>query len=331
MAETKNFQAVYQQQDNERLDKVLPDLFLELDISRAKAQKLIKDNCVKINGKLETKSSTMLVSGDIVEIEFADKENQDLEPYEFPLEIIYEDEELLVINKPAGLTVHPGSGNSNKTLVNALIWRQTNLSNLGDKYRPGIVHRLDKDTSGLIVVAKSDNSHRKLADQFKSKKASREYKALCLINPRRTKEVGKKKQGVIEVGIGRSQSDRVKMSTKSQKPKLARTFWKVDELFFYAALLSLRLDTGRTHQIRVHMEYLGSPVLGDKHYGNFEALPKELFEAVKKFSRQALHAEKLKLFHPKTGEEMEFCADLPVDFKKLIKLFRDFDAKLSSK
>ena len=330
MDEVEEISLVYENTEALRLDKVLVSLFLDLEISRSKAQKLIESGFVKVNKAVQKKSSFEVDTGDLITLNKPEPVELILEPYDFSLDIILEDEELLVINKPAGLTVHPGAGNKKETLVNALIFRQVDLSPSEDPYRPGIVHRLDKDTTGLLVVAKTEQAHRKLSEQFKDRTARRIYKSLCLITPRRKAEIANEKEGTIDAPIGRHSSNRTKMSVGGNSSREARTHWRVSELFYYAALMDLKLDTGRTHQIRVHMEHIGAPVIGDLQYGNFEALPRELFEGVKKFGRQALHAGSLEFIHPKTNEKQEFSAPLPDDFIGLIELFRKYDAKLSS-
>ncbi|MEZ4754577.1 MAG: RluA family pseudouridine synthase [Bdellovibrionota bacterium] len=319
----------YQSSQPLRLDKVLAESFPELDLTRAKSQKMIKAGLISVEGKPALKSSQIIEPGNQLVLKLMATKPSDLKPYNFPLEIIFEDEFLLVVNKPPGLTVHPGAGNQNKTLVNALIHKQITLSKTSS-YRPGIIHRLDKDTSGLLVVAKTDAAHAALSDQFKTRTASRIYKALCLLTPRRKTEIGSQGFGVIEGDIGRDPKSRTKMSLDGLHPKSAVTHWKVSQLFYFAALLELKLETGRTHQIRVHMNSIGAPIIGDPTYGSFDLLPNILKNKVIKFGRQALHAESLTFIHPKSAEQLSFSCNPPADFLELITIFKTYDEEFSN-
>lgn len=230
-------------------------------------------------------------------------------PYEADYKIVFEDEFLLVIDKPAGLTVHPGAGNYNQTLANAL------YSYLG--YAPYLVHRLDKDTSGLMLVAKKETTQRKIIDQFQAKTINREYLALCLVTPRSNRQLQKQPDGRIETIIGRDPKNRLRMSVINEEArgKIAITNWRVEEVYSYALLVRFKLETGRTHQIRVHADYLGSPIIGDPVYGNFDLLPRELGLLHQKLNRQFLHAEVLSFNHPESLERLSFCSELPEDLR----------------
>ncbi|MFA5324075.1 MAG: RluA family pseudouridine synthase, partial [Smithella sp.] len=233
---------------------------------------------------------------------------------EMPLDIVYEDEAIIVINKPAGLVVHPAPGNPDKTLVNALLYHCHDLSGIGGVLRPGIVHRLDKDTSGLIVAAKSDDAHRSLSAQFEKHDVYKKYLALVWGDV-------KGNSGEIVLSVGRHSTNRKKMSTKSRRGKDALTLWKVRERYGVATLLEVEIKTGRTHQIRVHLSDRGYPVVGDPVYGNsakINTIKDPLLKArIKEFNRQALHAAQISFIHPQKGERMVFTADMPEDLTDL--------------
>jgi 23S rRNA pseudouridine1911/1915/1917 synthase len=225
-----------------------------------------------------------------------------MEPEDIPLEIAYEDDELLVVNKPAGMVVHPAPGNYTGTLVNALLYHCKNLSGIGGVSKPGIVHRIDKGTSGLLLVAKTDRAHKSLSKQFKDKTINRVYVSIV-------KGVIELDNGTVELPIGRSPKDRKKMTVKFEDSKDALTNYRVLERFADATLLELVLGTGRTHQIRVHMSHMGHPIIGDEKYGYKD-------EGI---DRPALHAKTIGFAHPVTGEYMEFTSELPPDMVKLIR------------
>lgn len=307
-----------------RMDKALS--LLCADLSRARLQKLIADGQVKVNGEVCALSSKKLVQGDVVEIAVPPPQEAVPRPENIALDILYEDEDLLVINKQAGMVVHPGAGNWSGTLVNALLHHcGDSLSGIGGVIRPGIVHRLDKDTSGLMVVAKNDAAHQALSAQLADRSLSRVYKALVFRVPVPIK-------GVVDQPIGRHSSSRLKMTVTRKQGREARTFYHVQENFAdAAALVECQLESGRTHQIRVHMEYIKHPILGDPLYGpQRTALESALKKAgftqdslyILDFPRQALHAEAIRFIHPANGEEMEFTAAPPEDFVKLLKLLR---------
>ncbi len=282
------------------------DIFLSeaLSVTRSAAKKLIENDFVTVNGKI-AKASREVSSGDLVEAQIPAPQKLDLTPQDIPLDIVYEDEDIAVINKPQGLTVHAGNGHLSGTLVNALLYRLKNLSSINGVVRPGIVHRIDKDTSGLLVVAKNDAAHLSLSEQIAEKTCSREYLALC-------DGIFKEDRGRVETYIGRCPSDRIKMAVVPQgKGKYAATNYEVVRR--YAAgytLVRFCLETGRTHQIRVHCRYLGHPITGDPVYG----AKKQKFN----LNGQLLHAFRLTLTHPRTGELMTFEAPLPDYFEAVL-------------
>lgn len=316
--------------DNSRLDKSLSAL---IDgISRARLQTLIADGQVRVNGTVETNQKVKIKSEDEITLLIPDVQPTHLEAENIPLDIIYEDEALLVINKPAGMVVHPGAGNPNGTLVNALLYHcGDNLSHIGDAQqlningvaRPGIVHRLDKDTSGLMMVAKTDRAHQGLSDQLADRSLSRQYEALVWGLPIPP-------FGTIDKAIGRHPQDRLKMSTRGVSMREARTHYKVikhDENR-QISHVECALDTGRTHQIRVHFEVLGHALVGDPTYGaqktkcqssvNKSALAPSGKALFLTFPRQALHAKAIKFIHPVTGEEHSYQHAPPADLAALV-------------
>jgi len=288
--------------------RVRLDQFLARELpqfSRARLQKLIRDRNITLNGS-PARPRDSVHAEDRIEVNEPPPEKIDSLPEDIPLDILYEDEDLIVINKPAGLVVHPGSGQREHTLVNALLFRFPNLSGIGGKERPGIVHRLDKDTSGCLVVARTDFAHRSLSAQFAARTIDKIYLALVAGKLR-------KSAGAIEEKIGRHPVHRQRMSTVSSRGRGARTDYHVLSSSDETSLLECRLHSGRTHQIRVHLHHLGHPVLGDKVYGGRFA---------KSFPRQMLHAWKLGFRHPRTEEWKQFEAQLPRDFHDAIKSLR---------
>ena len=268
------------------------------DLTRSKIQKLIKDGAVALNGKA-CKASSAVCAGDSIRILVPETDGDRLpEPENIPLDVVYEDDDLAVINKPKGMVVHPAPGNSSGTLVNALLYRFQTLSGAGGEIRPGIVHRIDRMTSGLLVVAKNDFAHEALARQFAEHTAHREY--LCLVHGNL-----KEDSGTVDAPIGRHKTDRKRMAV-TEDGRRAVTHWHVLERFGTETLLDVRLETGRTHQIRVHMAYIKHPILGDEVYGS--PAPKLGLNG------QALHGYRLTFSHPRTGETMSFTAPLPDDF-----------------
>lgn len=298
--ETKEFRIGVGESDREkRLDKFLVEK-LPGDLSRVSIQKLINEGNVLVSGK-PVKCHHKLNMGEMVEVTVHEAKKSHMEADKsIKLDIVYEDEHLLVVNKPAGLVVHPAPGNYTGTLVNALLAHCSNLSGIGGVLKPGIVHRIDKGTSGLLVVAKTDDAHRRLAKQFKNKTTTRSYIALV-------KGIVQLDNGIIELPIGRSAKDRKKMAVNFVNSKDALTRYKVIKRFKDSTLLELNLGTGRTHQIRVHMAYIGHPLLGDEKYGTRGLI-----------DRPALHAKTIGFVHPATGKRAEFTSPVPDDIKELI-------------
>ncbi len=301
------------------------DLFLagkELNLSRSRIQKLIEEGKITVQDK-KVKSHYKIKGDEKIVIEIPPPEKLSLEPQDIPLDIIYEDKDLLVVNKPAGMVVHPAAGNYKNTLVNALMFHCKDLSGINGVLRPGIVHRLDKNTSGLLVVAKNDFAHNNLADQLKDRTLTREYAALCWGNL-------PKEKGIVETLIGRSGGDRKMMTVVKQKGREAITEYEVLERFTLGDYLKIKLKTGRTHQIRVHFLYLNHPIMGDpeyggrkKHLGMIKGDLKGLAnQALKLIDRQALHAKKIGFVHPRTEKYMEFESELPEDMKDVLNLLK---------
>ncbi len=313
----------------DRLDKALLEYLktqrdFEL-ISRTQVQEWIDEGSVTVNGKTVFRSSQRVGIGSLVVVAPPEIEPREILPYDFPLSILFEDPEIIVINKPAGLTVHPGAGNKDKTLVNALVHRYgESFSKFSASDRPGVVHRLDKDTTGVLVVARTERAMKGLIEQFSSRKANRQYLALVRTLPRAEGGVHSNESGRIETNLGRHPSRRTEMAVLSEGGLYAVTNWKVEERFNYGALVRLSLETGRTHQIRVHMNHINSPVIGDATYGDFDMLPFSLLRASNTFARQALHAETLGFKHPVSGEELKFSAPMPQDMTSLVEIFRKF-------
>lgn len=284
-----------------RLDKALSDL---TDLSRSVANEQIKAGQVLVNGQVK-KAKYSVQAGDVLTYQVPEVEEIDYVAENLPLEIVYQDEDVAVVNKPQGMVVHPSAGHTSGTLVNALLYHVKDLSGINGVLRPGIVHRIDKDTSGLLMIAKNDEAHTKLASELKDKKSLRKYWAIVhgnLPNDR----------GVIEAPIGRSDKDRKKQAVTA-KGKEAITRFQVLERFGDYSLLEVSLETGRTHQIRVHMAYIGHPVAGDEVYGPRKTL---------KGKGQFLHARTLGFTHPRTGELVEFTAEAPAIFQETLEKLR---------
>lgn len=284
-----------------RLDKAMADL---TELSRSQANEEIKKGAVLVNGQVK-KAKYTVQEGDVITYEVPQEEILDYQAEDIPLEIVYEDDDVAVVNKPQGMVVHPSAGHASGTLVNALMYHVKNLSSINGVVRPGIVHRIDKDTSGLLMVAKNDQAHQALAEELKDKKSLRKYIAIVhgnLPNDR----------GMIEAPIGRSEKDRKKQAvTAKGKPAVTR-FQVLERLGDYS-LVELTLETGRTHQIRVHMAYIGHPVAGDPLYGPRKTL---------KGHGQFLHAQTLGFTHPKTDETMVFTAEAPAIFQETLEKLR---------
>lgn len=285
--------------EGKRLDLLVSE---KCGITRSAASKLIVEGSVTVCGKKAKKSSTASV-GCVIETVIPEPEPLDALPENIPVDIVYEDNDLLVVNKPKGMVVHPAAGNYSKTLVNALLYHCSGrLSSINGVIRPGIVHRIDKNTSGLLVVAKTDTAHTGLAAQIKAHSFTREYRAVVCGRFKDT-------EGTVDAPIGRSMNDRKKMCVTDKNSRNAVTHYSVIEQYEKYAYLRLRLETGRTHQIRVHMAYIGHPVLGDDVYGKpFGGL-----------QGQCLHAGKIGFIHPITGEYLEFVSELPDYFNDVLK------------
>lgn len=293
--------------NNQRIDKGVAEFFG--DLTRSYVKKLTDEGNILINGK-KAKASSKLLCGDRVEINLPDPESVGAEAQDIPLDIVYEDDSLLVINKPRGMVVHPAAGNYDGTLVNALLAHcGSSLSTINGVIRPGIVHRLDKDTTGLLVAAKGDAAHLALSEQLKTRTLKRRYFALVHSN---IKEDG----GTVDKNLKRSPSDRKKIAVcTAGEGRSAVTHYSVLERFGRYTYINCDLDTGRTHQIRVHMRWLGHPIVGDKTYG----VKNEEFNLV----GQLLHAGKIGFIHPKSREYMEFTVPLPEDFEKVLTVLRN--------
>lgn len=287
----------------QRIDKFLVE---NTEYTRSKIQKMIDNDCILVNGK-SIKSSYTLKENDQIEVKDYE-ENTDILPENIPLDIYYEDDDLIVVNKPSGMVVHPAPGNYTGTLVNALMYHTNNLSTVNSTIRPGIVHRIDADTSGLLLVAKNDKAHNILAEAIQKKEVVREYIALV-------EGVIKEDSATIDAPIGRDVNNRKKMCVTGDNSKEAVTHIRVLERFTDATLIRCKLETGRTHQIRVHLSYIGHPVVNDPVYGRRKLINP-------KFG-QMLHAEKLGFVHPTTKEYMEFTSPVPDDFTKILNMYKE--------
>lgn len=275
-----------------RIDKYISDNIAEL--TRSAVQRLCESGEILVNGRVPAKNYKIR-TGDTVCFRIPDPQPMDAVPENIPLDIVYEDSDLLVVNKPKGMVVHPAHGNYNGTLVNALLYHcGESLSGINGVIRPGIVHRIDKNTSGLLIVAKNDASHLKLAEQIKAHSFTREYEAVA-------SGYFKETSGIVDAPIGRHKTDRKKMCVTAENSRNAVTHYEVLHQFGGYAHVRLKLETGRTHQIRVHLAYIGHPVLGDDVYG----------KPYKGIDGQCLHARKIGFIHPSTGEYMEFTSPLP--------------------
>ncbi|NBA61121.1 RluA family pseudouridine synthase [Enterococcus mundtii] len=285
-----------------RIDKVLTALFA--DHSRSQVQQWLKDGAVSVNGE-PVKANYKVKSADAIIVEVPEPEELEIVAEDLPIEIVYEDDDVAVVNKPQGMVVHPSAGHARGTLVNALMYHMKNLSSINGVIRPGIVHRIDKDTSGLLMIAKNDQAHEALAQQLKDKTSLRKYIALV-------HGVIPHEKGTINAPIGRSKVDR-KIQAIREDGKPAVTHFTVLERFENFTLVELQLETGRTHQIRVHMKYIGYPLAGDPVYG-----PKKTLKG----NGQFLHAKLLGFTHPQTNERMTFEAPLPEVFEKTLEKLR---------
>lgn len=286
-----------------RADVALAQL---LEITRSNMQKLLEEGRV-VRGQKVIKSNYRVKAGEEILVNLPEPQPLDVQPEDIPLDIIYEDDDVVVVNKARGMVVHPAAGNYNGTLVNALLYHCKNLSGINGVIRPGIVHRLDKDTSGIMICAKNDSAHLSLSEQIQSKTAQRTYLAVVRGNV-------KNDSGIIETQIARDKNDRKKMAVVTEGGRQAITEYEVAERFGKYTVVKCRLKTGRTHQIRVHMEYLGYPLVGDPKYS-----PMKTPFAI---NGQALHSLTLSFTHPRTGERLTFEAPLPEDMKKILTRLR---------
>ena len=303
-----------------RVDKFLQSQINEL--SRTRLQVLIREGQVKINNIIIKNTSKKIKEKDQIKVNFPPAKETLIKPNKIPLNILHNDDDIIVINKSPGVVVHPGAGNYDSTIVNGLLFKyKNNLSSIGGKLRPGIVHRIDKDTSGVIVVAKNDNAHINLSKQFSAHSIKRVYEALIWGSL-------KPQSGKISEKISRSVRNRQLMAVRKEKGKIAITNYKTLKVFQNSnlpriSLIECQLETGRTHQIRVHMNFKGNPILGDRSYGRtkkkFKKIEPSLEKKINNFNRQALHAKSLGFIHPKTKKEVFFEATRPNDFETLIK------------
>ncbi|MGA2516484.1 MAG: RluA family pseudouridine synthase [Thermodesulfobacteriota bacterium] len=299
-----------------RLDQFLSEA--NLDLSRSQAKNLIEKHLVLLNRK-PTKPGAHVRAADIVSGSLPEPEPLSLEAEPLPLSILYEDPSIIVIDKPMGMVVHPAYGNPSGTLVNALLYHCNDLAGINGILRPGIVHRLDKDTSGVMVVAKNDGAFHDLTNQFKNRTVKKVY--LAIVFGRMSQD-----EGSIESAIGRHPTQRKRMSTRAKRGREAITRWKKLEGFDGCTLLEIFPQTGRTHQIRVHLSSIGHPVLGDPLYGRTgrpgAIHDPVLRECAKRMNRQALHAQRLEFTHPRTGERVQFVSPIPQDMKDLLECLR---------
>jgi len=311
-------------EDNLRVD-VFVNKREEL-ISRTRIKNLILKEKLKLNNKIINSPSKKVTTGDEINLQIPEPKEASLKPYDFKLEIVYEDEDLLVIDKPAGIIMHPGAGNYDETIVNALMhYNKDTLSTIGDEHRPGIVHRIDKDTSGLVVIAKNNETHESLSHQFSEHTITRVYQLLIWGKLRPS-------SGKIDTFITRSSKNRQMMEVSISKGKRAITNYKTLEVFENEktptlSLVECRLETGRTHQIRVHMTHMGNSIMGDskykKKYKKLKNIDTNLENSIYKLDRQFLHANTLGFIHPKTNLEMVFSSILPHDLENIVKLLRN--------
>ena len=288
-------------QAGRRVDQFLADALPQL--TRSAAQKLLEEGAVTLNGR-PVKKNYKTVSGDVLVVVLPDPAPVDIVPQDIPLDVVYEDEDVIAVNKPVGLVVHPAAGHPDGTLVNALLYHcGDSLSGINGALRPGIVHRIDRDTSGLIIAAKNDFAHLALAEQLQDHSLYREYEAVCVGNL-------KEDQGTVNAPIARHPTDRKKMAVNFLQGREAITHWAVLERFPGYAHIQCRLETGRTHQIRVHMAHIGHPLLGDVVYGSKKPYPG--------LAGQCLHARRLSFIHPRTGERLTLECPLPAWFQDIL-------------
>jgi 23S rRNA pseudouridine1911/1915/1917 synthase len=299
---------VQPEHDGLRLDRVLASEVA--GHSRSQIQRLIEEGCVTLPRVKLVKANTMVREGDVITIDLPAPVAAEPEAEAIPLDILFQDADLIVVNKPAGMVVHPGAGNESGTLVNALLHHVTDLSGVGGELRPGIVHRLDKGTSGVMVVAKNDAAHQELSRQFHDREVEKQYVALVwgLVHQRKR----------IDIPIGRDPVHREKISTRARRARSAVTRVTWARHVPGLSLLRIAIHTGRTHQIRVHLNAIGHPIVGDSLYGGVHRRVAQPLRAVQRLSRPFLHAERLAFTHPRTGEHLEFTAPLPHDLRGVL-------------
>ena len=315
------------------VDKIENDIRVDIfikkkrdTVSRTKIKNLILEKKLRINNKVVIDPSKKIYFNDQIELTIPEPKKATLKPYKFNLDIVFEDKDLIVLNKPAGIVMHPGAGNFDNTIVNALMnYNKNSFSNIGGELRPGIVHRIDKNTSGLVVIAKNNHAHEHLSNQFNKHTINRVYQLLIWGKIRPSK-------GRIETLITRSSKNRQMMEVSKTKGKKAITNYKTIEIFENEkvptlSLIECRLDTGRTHQIRVHMNYKGNSLVGDdkykKKYKNFKNVDLEIQKSITNLNRQFLHAKTLGFVHPKSNEELIFSSILPKELINLLKMLRN--------
>lgn len=316
-----------QAESAQRLDRVViaavathPELS---GYSRSQLQRWIEAGQVDVDGKRRDRPGGLVQPGSLVTIRPPEPEATEIIPSGRSLQVLFEDPHLMVINKPAAVSMHPGAGRSTDTIVHAVVGALSSQERARG-IRPGIVHRLDMDTTGIVVIAKTVQAHAALSRQFAGKTTGREYRALVYTTPRGKSEISKADFGTIDTQFGRDPKRRLQMAVLSSGGKRAVTHWQAVERFTYGALVAVTLETGRTHQIRVHMNHIGAPVLGDAVYGDTSGLPAPLKAAAGKFGRQALHARMLAFDHPASGQRMQFEHEPPEDFLAFNELLRNF-------
>lgn len=298
-----NIETILVEEEGIRIDRFLSE---RMDLSRTRIQELAKEGKIQVNG-IPVKSSYKVELDDEIMIEIPEATPIDVLPENIPLDILYEDEDIIVVNKPKGMIVHPAPGIYSGTLVNALLYHCKDLSGINGKLRPGIVHRIDKDTSGCLIACKNDEAHRAISKQLEDKTCHREYRAIVMGNIEHD-------NGLIDAPIGRDPKDRQKMVVTDKNAREARTYFKVLERFGNSTYVDCTLETGRTHQIRVHMKYIGHPVMGDLKYGK----PCSYMET----NGQVLHAYQVTFIHPRTKQEMTIEAALPAYYEELLHILR---------
>ena len=294
--------------DGLRLDRVLVSMLA--DHSRAQLQRLIADGCIRVRGTVAMKANTIVHEGDHVVVDLPKPAPSDVAPEALPLDVLYQDEDVAVLNKPAGMVVHPGAGHSSGTLVNALLHHLRDLSGIGGELRPGIVHRLDRGTSGVMVIAKNDAAHQELSRQFHDREIEKEYIALVW----GVVQAGRR----IDAAIGRDQANRQKMSARARHAREAVTRITRAHHLPGLTLCQVAIHTGRTHQIRVHLSAIGHPIVGDALYGGVHRRVAGDIRAVQRLERPFLHAARLAFMHPRDGRRLEFTAPLPDDLMSVL-------------